>query len=372
MIDDKYILIPKTNLENMHWINPLNESVSFYGAYFIKENKDYTRLPISKEKYLMAASSKCYNLGKCSSGVQLHFITNSSSLVLHAIVPNTAGLSGMAWTGQAGFDCYVGKTYDDLKFIDTSRCYPISAEYEYTLFKDFGNEDKLVVINFPLYNKVEGLHLAIDDGSYVKEPHLGFGEKYRIVIYGTSITQGGYASRPGLAYTNILSRRLKAEFFNFGFSGNAFGEKEYAAVLASMENISMYIINYEANGGTNGKLEATLEEFIKTIREKHKTTPIVVCSRIKYLLDEMFKETLGQRRERIRSFQENLVKELSKVDHHLYYINGQKLMGEEYYEYTVDNIHPNDLGFMQIANSMEKEIKEIFKKEEKENGKVNR
>ena len=157
---------------------------------------------------------------------------------------------------------------------------------------------------------------------------------------------------------------MKAEIINFGFSGNAFGEAIIAKIMASIEDASMFVIDYEANGGTNGKLEATLEDFIKIIRNHHSQKPIIVISRIKYLLDDLNPETLGKRREEIRLFQQNLVKRLRKVDHHLYYIDGRKLLGSPYDEYTIDGIHPNDLGFKQIANNLEKEFKKIMKKED--------
>ena len=41
-----------------------------------------------------------------------------------------------------------------------------------------------------------------------------------VIVYGTSITQGGCASRPGSCYTNILSRKLNRPLLNYGFSGN--------------------------------------------------------------------------------------------------------------------------------------------------------
>lgn len=358
MIDDEYLKVGKSQIEGMKVIDPLKENVSFYGAPWIKTNKNYERLDINDEKNIKEASVKCYNLGKCSSGIQLHFRTNSKKLIIHATVPNTAGLSGMTWVAQAGFDCYVGTSYDDLKFIDTSRCYPIAKTYEYTFFKDLPG-DKLVVINFPLYNKVESMYLLIEDDAYI----MPVDEiKEKIVFYGTSITQGGCASRPGLCYTNILSRRLKKEIVNLGFSGNAFGEAYFAKIMTKIKDVRMYVINYEANAGVNGKLEATMEEFIKTIRKYDKDTPIVVASRIKYIFDDLLPDTLGKNRERIRLFQENLIKRLSENDNNLYYVDGSKILGEKYDELTIDAIHPNDLGFMVIADELEKIIKEILNK----------
>jgi hypothetical protein len=362
LIEDEYLKIPKNDVAGLRWIDPLKEEVRFYGLPWIKENQNYERLPLSKKEEIEKESPKCYALGRHSSGAQLHFLTNSTKLVLRAVVHNSSQLSGMTTVAQAGFDCYVGSNYSDLKFYDTTRYNPTQSTYEYTLFKKFSKEEKLVVINFPLYNKVEALYLAIDEDSTCHSPE-DLSKNGKWMIYGTSITQGGCCSRPGLNYVNQLSRRFQCEFINFGFSGNAFGENVFARLMAEVDGVTMYFIDYEANGGTNGKLAETLEDFILSIRKKHPLTPIVVISRIKYLFDELYPTTLGVKREQIRLFQKNLVARMRKNDTHLYYINGQRLITDSYDECTIDSIHPNDIGFWQITNNLEKEIKKIIKKE---------
>ena len=109
-----------------------------------------------------------------------------------------------------------------------------------------------------------------------------------------------------------------------------------------------------------------METFINIIRKKNPITPIVVVSRVKYLFDELDQDK-GIRREEIRQFQVKLVERLSKTDSHIYYVDGRKLFGEDYDEYTVDSIHPNDYGFMVLANNLLKELKLIFNKEENKN-----
>lgn len=363
MNSDKNFIIINKNFKDLKWFNPLNSEVKFYGFNWLEEDKTYNRLPLKQEEEIKKVSVNAWNLGKLTSGGQVHFVTNSSKLVIHAKVNNVAMLSGMTLVGQAGFDCYVGTNYDDLLFYNTARFEIGKTEYEFTLFENQPVKDKLVVINFPLYASVEIVYFGIDEDKYIKMPKEDLSKNHKIVIYGTSITQGGCASRPGLLYTNILSRHLKGEFINFGFSGNAFGENVFAKIMAEINDVTMFIIDYEANGGTNGKLALTLEDFINTIREKHPLTPIVIVSRIKYLFDDLNEEQ-NKKREQIRLFQANVVKKYQKLnDDHIYYINGQKLLGKKYDEYTIDSIHPNDLGFMKIAESLEKELKKIINKE---------
>jgi lysophospholipase L1-like esterase len=220
-------------------------------------------------------------------------------------------------------------------------------------------------MNFPLYTGVKNLWIGIEKDNFIK-PHNTFKEKERIICYGTSITQGGCASRPGLNYTNLLSRMLEVEWLNYGFSGNAFGEAELIDVISKINNASLFIIDYEANSGTNGKLKLTLEKMLEIIRKNNPKIKILVISRIPYLFDEI-DEDMKRVRKDLREFQRNLVNNLrEKGDNLVYFLDGSKIFGKNYHEFTVDTVHPNDLGFMKFAKELKKEINHTIKTGEKQ------
>src|SRR5690606_1627539 len=127
----------------------------------------------------------------------------SRKLFLDVELSNYVNLSGMTALAQGGFDIYVGSDYDDLKFYDGTR-FPLNEKnYNFTFDLHANGKEQLIVLNFPLYNGVKKLHLGIDNESTINKSV--FPNDKKVVIYGTSITQGGCASRPGLSYTNILS-----------------------------------------------------------------------------------------------------------------------------------------------------------------------
>jgi lysophospholipase L1-like esterase len=344
--------------EGMAWIEPRTcELMRIYGFNWLKTDQVYRRLPLASVSEISRACPLINSLAEKTSGGQIHFRTNSKKIAIRALLKEKPAMSGMTAVTQGGFDCYAGNDYDHLLFYNTARFEPDKTESEFTLFENEPSM-KLIVINFPLYVGIEKVMVGLEEDAILEAPEpLNPG---RIVIYGTSITQGGCASRPGLSFTNILSRRLKSEFLNFGFSGNAFGEIEIARIMAKIENVKLYILDYEANGGTNGKLALTLEPFIKTIRESHPFVPIAVLSRIKYLFDDLHEE-MGIRRQAIRQFQIDTVTKLrNENDANLHFIDGSVLLGDDYSEFTIDSIHPNDLGFMKIANGLETEIIKIL------------
>jgi hypothetical protein len=71
---------------------------------------------------------------------------------------------------------------------------------------------------------------------------LPLNKKKPIVVYGTSIAQGACASRPGMAWTAILGRRMNIPLINLGFSGNGKLEKEMLDLIAEID-AEVYILD---------------------------------------------------------------------------------------------------------------------------------
>lgn len=183
-----------------------------------------------------------------------------------------------------------------------------------------------------------------------------------MIVYGTSITQGGCASRPGMCYTNILSRRINREFINLGFSGNGKGEPEVARVISTIDRPGLFVLDYEANCNDYDRLSATLPAFIRILRNAHPTVPILAASKIPYAT-EAWHPVAVEKRLRNRDFQRQLVEECRAAgDTNVHFLDGSGLLGEEgWQECTVDSVHPNDLGFMRIADGLEPVIQGILR-----------
>lgn len=336
-----------------------------YGFHSFETEKMYLRFTSAEIEALKPSLPKIAYLATNTAGGQIHFWTDSDSLAIQVQLTHAVDLSQMTRSGQGGFDCYIGTHFRNLQFIDCARLEHGSTQYQQTFFEGIPGK-KLIVLHFPLYTGVQSLQIGLCPQAWVK-PAKSFPVNKRIVVYGTSIAQGGCASRPGLSYLNWLSRRMKREILNFGFSGNAFGDFEILERLSHISPVSLYVLDYEANGGTNGKLEASLHSCIQLIRKQHPQIPIVVVSRIPYIMD-FLKPELGKRREEIRMFQQSLVNALTQAgDEHLYYIDGRLLLGNEWHEGTSDAIHPNDYGFYEMTKVFAKALKKILQMDRRKN-----
>jgi lysophospholipase L1-like esterase len=200
---------------------------------------------------------------------------------------------------------------------------------------------------------LDNITIGIDDDSIIEAP-TPYINKKPVVFYGSSITEGGCASRVGNAYNAALSRQLNMDYINFGFSGSAKGEPEMAEFIASVP-MSIFVMDYDYNAPDANHLQNTHEPFFRIIREKHPDLPIVMLSNPNYRLNP---EENEKRLAVIRKTYENAK---ARGDKNVYLISGENFYGDEdIYACTVDKIHPNDHGFALMTSEIRKTLEPIL------------
>ena len=273
-------------------------------------------------------------LSRNTAGGRVRFRTNSKTFAIH-YEGDMGQMPHFAYTGSCGFDIYFGTTYKGTFIPEDYK----TMGYERVLnFKD--TEMKEVTINMPLYSEVERLYIGLDEGAVLEAP-TPYKNETPFVSYGSSITQGACASRPGSCYQPIITRRFDCDHINLGFSGSARAQVEIAEYIANLE-MSMFIYDYDHNADDPEFLEATHERMFKIIREKHPDLPVIMLSRPKFHLDE----AELKRVEIIKKTYENA---RAKGDKNVYFIDGRELCKYCGNEGTVDNTHPTDYGFASMA-----------------------
>ena len=173
-----------------------------------------------------------------------------------------------------------------------------------------------------------------------------------MVFYGSSITQGGCASRPGNSYESMVSAALQADHINLGFSGNAKAEEEMAQYIKSLD-MSVFVYDYDHNAPTLRHLEDTHQKMFLTIRESNPELPIVILSRPKYQLTETEQKRLAIVK---RTYDEAI----AAGDQHTHMIDGPTLMRYAKNDGTVDIHHPNDLGFHSMAKVLIPQLRALL------------
>jgi len=314
----------------------------------------YDRLPARAEGVVRGT---VWGLSRDSAGLAVRFVTDATAISARwTLRRERLAMPHMPASGVSGVDLYV-KDKGKWHWLGAGRAEKFPTE-EKSLAKDMQPARREYLLYLPLYNGVEEVKIGIP-GNAKLEPAASRppGQK-PIVFYGTSILQGGCASRPGMAYPAILSRRLNREQINLGFSGNAWGEPELAQLLATLDPAT-YVLDPLPNMKEEW-VAPRLENFIAILRAAHPKTPIVLVENVPYP-DGDYVAPRGEHYQKANAQLRELYRRLVRAgDKRLFYVPAAGLIGADT-EGTVDGTHATDLGFMRMADAIEPALKRALK-----------
>jgi len=328
-----------------------DESFLLEGTFIhdsLKENR-YDRLPAS---YKEIVREPVWDLSKHSSGLSIRFLSNSSVITAKWEVLNNFSMNHMPDTGIKGVDLYFKKN-NEWQYINTG--VPVGFNNEYKLVENMDNELREYKVFLPLYDGIKNIEIGVDSLSYVKKPKSN--EKKPIVFYGTSITQGACASRPGMAHTNIISRQLDRDVINFGFSGNGRME-EPIANLISDSNPIFYVIECMPNMYPPDLVSSNTIPLIDTIRAKDPDTPIILVDLFTSPLTSLDKNAARGTSEMNNALKTQYDKMINNGYNNIFYLETQSALGNDF-EGTVDAVHFTDLGFIRYSDFLVKKFEEL-------------
>lgn len=298
-----------------------------------------------------------------TAGGVIRFRTNSKYIAIRAKLVYSGDMNHMPRAGSAGFDLYIGSGVNAFHVggVRPNRDQPTA---EQLLFAHPDPKGKMIdyILNLPLYGGCEAIEIGLAPEARLRPPSK---HKYDlpVLFYGSSITQGGCASRPGNAYPSRLCRTLRAPQVNLGFSGSGRGEIAVANAIASIP-LAAFVFDYDHNAPTAEHLEATHEAFFKAIRAAQPELPVIIMNKcnIWFEYGEDCPDVIENRRRRdiIKRTYENALK---AGDKNVYFVDGETLFGKsERSACTVDGCHPNDLGFDRMYRAVLPILKKALKK----------
>lgn len=335
------------------WLNVRDLPFVIYGVLYDEEQGCYLRVP--QETANGISKGVRGGLNRHTAGGRVRFRTNSRYIAIRAVMDHVKNMSHMPLTGQSGFDLYHVVEGRDTYYRSFVPPRDLTDGYSSGLFTPCKLTD--YTINFPLYDGVKELYVAIKRDAQLAAPTPYRHEK-PIVYYGSSITQGGCASRPGNSYQAMLSRTLGVDHVNLGFSGNGLGEPEMAAYIATLD-MSIFVMDYDSNAPSEEWLRNTHYPFYRIIRDAQPTLPIVFVSNPGILLRPVLPS--GDRRVRREIIRETYERALAAGDKNVYFIDGAEIFaGDAWDACTVDGGHPNDLGFYRFACRFEETLRPIL------------
>lgn len=319
--------------------------------------------PLNRMDPAVAAevSANVKGLAWYTAGVRLRFRTDAAWIALKAQLSESGLMNHMPRSGTSGFDLYVGDGAD-CRYVCNWRLEndsgEVTGEYDLSCWPGM----KTVTIYFPLFNGVRRLAVGLPPRAAV-EPAPPYAAENPVVFYGSSITHGACASRPGNSYPAMLGRMLDTDIINLGFSGSALGEPLMADYISSLPRRlgrapRALVLDYDHNAPNPEHLEKTHYPFYKTIRQAQPDLPILMVSK-----PNVYWGDPADTARRRAIIEDTYQRALSEGDGRVAFLDGGRLFdGEMPDSCVVDGTHPNDLGFMRMAETMAPVLRELLRR----------
>ncbi len=320
-----------------------------YGVMNSADGKAFVRMP---EDIAANVSESVKSLNRHASGGRIRFVTSSNYIALKTTAPVTMVDGNLCILVSAGFDFYVRKNEKEIFSGVIMPTTPHSPEGFHGIVR-LPEGEKEITINMPLFCAVEGLYIGLDSSKKLTKRD-DYNYEKPILYYGSSITQGGCASRPGMAYEAIISRELDANYTCLGFGGSAKAEDAMIEYLASLD-CSVFVLDYDHNSPSEEHLAATHEKLYLRFRETHPDTPVIFALMPNFKPE--FHSRAGRRKIIYDTYQNARARGEKVLIVDDYHIDDEYLCTE----WSVDGIHPNDFGMAYMAKYIGRAIQTALK-----------
>lgn len=337
-IDQNFTLHNDLNKKDIVWYASDQAPFTVYGAY---STNPYKRIP---SEIAEKTSEGVHFLHTNTAGIRIRFRTNSPYLAIHVEWDEQTKFPQMAVTGVSSFDLYSYNPISQQQLFVTALCSPYDAPTGFDCLCELTGEMKDYVLDFPLYNNVSKLFIGVKDTAEFEEP-ARYRNQLPVVFYGSSITQGGCASRPGSSYESIVSRRLNIDFTNLGFAGNAKAEDVLVDYMAGLK-MSAFVSDYDHNSPSLEHFKSTHYKMYQTIRERNPQLPYIMLTKPDYRFDR-------QNDLRRVVVMESFGKAITSGDKNVYFVDGASIFRDDEFDCcTAEGCHPTDLGFSHFASAL--------------------
>ena len=325
-----------------------------YGKAYEDAGPRYRRFP---ESLHGVVRDTLWGLSCNSAGLYIRFRTNAPEI--HAKWTNTGyTMPHMTLCGVGGLDLYpylgeewrfVGSAFD---WNDTN-----ITEHHRKVVGHMEPQMREYMLYLSLYDEVKSLELGVPQGYTIEQPVIASPRNDApIVMYGTSILQGGCASRPGMAHTNILARRFDRTVINLGFSGNAFLDLDVARLMAKVESPAVFVLDYVPNASAN-RIRDNGEKFFRILRDSHPNVPVIFVEEPQFAHGVVNQSTAEEVRSRNEAQSALFQSLLSAGETNIYYVHSQNMNTSEDF---VDGVHFTDLGMTHYADCLTPILKEAL------------
>lgn len=338
--------------EDIQFLDVRSDPFRVYGLYNYREEPTFCRLNRDVAK---ATNPGVVELNNHTAGGRVRFATDAGVILIRCTMPGVGHMSHMPLSGSGGFDLYVHSDdgHDTFRGVYMPP-FDMTNGYEALSWGMGDGKIHTYTIHFPLYNGVNTLEIGLPRGSELL-PGADYEPIAPVVYYGSSITQGGCASRPGSCYQNIISAHNNIDHINLGFSGSGRAEDAICHYMAGL-NMSVFVMDYDHNAPSPDYLNATHAKLYHIVREANPDLPIIMVSKpdAKVYNDDVMRRSV---------IYQTYIDAWKAGDRNVSFVDGFTFFEPDYHDLcTVDGCHPNDAGFLGMARVIGYEVNRVLRK----------
>ena len=334
------------SMKNIRFYKVWEEPFEVFGLLGDIEKNGFRRVPCDVAE---KTSESVSYLARHTSGGRIRFRTDSPVVVL-----KITGEYSFTWLTTPmmihGADLYIdsahgstfiGGIHPELVYESQEEIKMPEGEHDITVF-------------LPLYGTVDSFEIGIPEGAKLTEHSKKYKNELPVVFYGSSITQGACASRPGKAYEAVMSREYNINYTSLGFSGAALAEDAIVEYMSGMR-MAAFVSDYDHNAPTHEHLRNTYHKLYEAIRRKNPDIPYFMVTRPNFYFDE---DAICRRDIIMNSYLEAR----AAGDKNVYFIDGSAFFnGRDPRDLTPDLTHPNDEGYALMAKYIGDVISKVMK-----------
>ncbi|MBX7168111.1 MAG: SGNH/GDSL hydrolase family protein [Pirellulales bacterium] len=303
----------------------------------------YDRLPQRAETLVPRS---VWQLAHQSAGICVRFQTDAREIAVRwQLRSERLALADMPAAAVSGLDLYARDAKGKLRWLAVA--HPTGIDNACVLIDALDGSLREYWLYLPLYNGVEMLQIGVPAESRLEpaSPRAAL----PLVFYGTSITQGRSASRPGMAYPAILGRLLDRPVINLGFSGSCKMEPAVVSLLAEIE-AAVYVVDCLPN--MNGELvRQRTEGVVRQLHAARPGVPLVLVEDRTYPA-AAFRADLAEHNQASRAALRQVVERLQAEGiGPLVLVSGDELLRDDH-EACADGSHPTDVGMRHISERL--------------------
>ena len=351
--EDPHMMANSASEDGMVWYPVTLPVFGMTGAYNYVPGEGFERIP---QVIADATNDGVQVNNHHTAGVHIRFKTNAKKIGVRVLFPYLKTFTHMPLSGTGGFDLYVDHEekgqYSFSEFLVLYRPkYDVKDYYEE--IQEVSGETQYYTLNFPLYNAITTLEIGFSEGAFL-EPGMPYRNELPVVYYGSSITQGACASRPGLSYEARISRTYNLNYVNLGYSGHAKGEQVIMEYISKIP-MSLFVYDYDHNSSVE-ELAVNHKRGYEIVRRVNPDLPIIFVTR------PDGRRHVEASKKRFDIIRETYESALINGDKNVYFVDGfQFYAGEHPEDCSVDGLHPNDEGFAGMAKYIGLAVKEALK-----------